>query len=196
MVPPQERMKSALGVLRQKKDAFDKTKRNYEETVTCIQVKWHLEANAIIDHTFSPLTPGVLFQAQAQFVEQRTREEFDRLHAFLRAEEECRLQALRAEEEQRRRAAEEKIQDISRDIQSLSETITALEEDLALEGMPILHVSLDSGLNIQIKRHFLFSNGPGLPSGVQEGLSKVRSTLLYIFSLFELIRVKPKGIKL
>lgn len=39
MVPPQERMKSALSILQQKKDAFDKTKRNYEETVTCIQVK-------------------------------------------------------------------------------------------------------------------------------------------------------------
>lgn len=32
-------MKSALSVLQQKKDAFDKTKKNYEETVTCIQVK-------------------------------------------------------------------------------------------------------------------------------------------------------------
>lgn len=110
----------------------------------------------MVEHTVSPLTAGVLFQAQAQFVERRTREEFDKLHAFLRAEEESRLQSLRAEEEQRRRAAEEKIQDISRDIQSLSETIMALEEDLALEGMPILHVSLHSCLNTQIKRHFLF----------------------------------------
>lgn len=88
-----------------------------------------------------------MFQAQAQFVERRTREEFDKLHAFLRAEEESLLQALRADEEQQRRAAEEKIRDIGRDIQSLSETIAALEEDLALEGMPILHVSSDSGLN-------------------------------------------------
>lgn len=110
-----ERMKLALSVLLQKKDTFDKTKRTYEETVTCIQ-------------------------AQAQFVERKTREEFEKLHAFLRAEEESRLQVLRAEEEQRRQAAEKKIQDISRDIQSLSETIAALEEDLALEGMPILHV--------------------------------------------------------
>lgn len=78
-------------------------------------------------------------------MERRTREEFEKLHAFLRAEEESRLQVLRAEEQQQRRAAEEKIQDISRNIQSLSETIRALEEDLALEGMPILHVSFDSG---------------------------------------------------
>lgn len=41
----QERMKSALNVLRQKKDAFDKTKRNYEETVMCIQVKLHFKLN-------------------------------------------------------------------------------------------------------------------------------------------------------
>lgn len=91
-------------------------------------------------------------------MERRTREEFEKLHAFLRAEEESRLQALQAEEEQRRRAAEEKIQDISRDIQSLSETIAALEEDLALEGMPILHVSWDSGVNKRIKNALLFSN--------------------------------------
>lgn len=36
-------MKSALSVLRQKKEAFDKTKRNYEETVTYIQVKLHFK---------------------------------------------------------------------------------------------------------------------------------------------------------
>lgn len=150
-------MKSALSVLQQKKDAFDKTKRNYEETVTCIQVKSRSELPKT-DHSPPLLTPRVVFQAQAQFVEQRTREEFEKLHAFLRAEEESRLQALRAEEEQRRRAAEEKIQDISRDIQSLSETIAALEEDLALEGMPILHVSWASGINKRIKNVLLFSN--------------------------------------
>lgn len=161
MVPPQERIKSALSVLQQKKDAFDKTKRNYEETVTCIQVKSQSKLSKV-DHTPSLLTPGVLsvFQAQARFVERRTREEFENLHAFLRAEEESRLQALQAEEEQRRRAAEEKIQDISRDIQSLSETIAALEEDLALEGMPILHVSCDSGVNKLIKNALPFSNCP------------------------------------
>lgn len=126
----------------------------------------------MIEHTVSPLTQGVLFQAQAQFVERRTREEFDKLHAFLRAEEESRLQALRAEEEQQRRAAEEKIQDLSRDIQSLSETITALEEDLVLEGMPILHVSLDSGLNSQIKRHFLFLTAPLFPQVCKKTLAR------------------------
>lgn len=61
-VPPQERIKSALSALQRKKDAFDKTKRNYEETVTCIQVKSQSGGSRRkrkkkkIDHTPSPLT--------------------------------------------------------------------------------------------------------------------------------------------
>lgn len=31
-------MKSALSTLQEKRDAFDKIKKNYEDTLTCIQV--------------------------------------------------------------------------------------------------------------------------------------------------------------
>lgn len=34
-------MKSALSALQEKRDAFDKMKKNYEDTVTCIQVQWY-----------------------------------------------------------------------------------------------------------------------------------------------------------
>lgn len=91
------------------------------------------------------MTHAVFFflQVQAQFVERRTHEEFEKLHAFLHAEEEARTQALRAEAEQKRRAMEKKIEDINQDLETLSESIRALEEDLALEGMSVLHVSLE-----------------------------------------------------
>lgn len=82
-----------------------------------------------------------VFQVQAQFVERRTHEEFEKLHAFLHAEEEARTQALRAEAEERRQAMEKKVEDINQDLELLSESIRALEEDLALEGMSVLHVS-------------------------------------------------------
>lgn len=83
------------------------------------------------------------FQVQARFVERRTREEFEKLHSFLRAEEEARMEALKREEEQRSRAMVQRIEEISTDITSLSESIRVLEEEIALEGISILHVSLE-----------------------------------------------------
>lgn len=114
IVDVKEKMKSALSSLQEKKDAFDKMKKNYEDTVACIQV-------------------------QARFVERRTREEFAKLRSFLEAEEEARMEALRGEEEQKSRAMMQKIEEITRSITSVSESIRALEEEIALEGISVLH---------------------------------------------------------
>lgn len=73
-------------------------------------------------------------------MEAQTHAEFEKLRSFLRAEEETRMQALKREEEQRSRAVAEKIQEIAKDITSVSECIRALEGDLALEGISVLHV--------------------------------------------------------
>ncbi len=75
-------------------------------------------------------------------MERRTREEFEKLRTFLQAEEEARLGALKREEEQKRRAMMRKIEEITRDITSVSESIRVLEEEIALEGISVLHVSL------------------------------------------------------
>lgn len=109
-----EKMKSALGSKQEKRDAFDKMKKTYEEAVECIQV-------------------------QARFVARRTREEFEKLHGFLDAEEEARMEALRAEEEQKSRAVRQKIEEIVVKMASLSESIRVLEEELALQGISVLH---------------------------------------------------------
>lgn len=74
-------------------------------------------------------------------MERRTRVEFEKLHTFLQAEEEARMGALRREEEQKRRAMMQKIEEITRDITSVSESIRVLEEEIALEGVSVLHVS-------------------------------------------------------
>ncbi|XP_068162997.1 E3 ubiquitin-protein ligase TRIM35 [Antennarius striatus] len=116
VVDVKEKMKSALIALQGKKDAFDKMKKNYEDTIEYIQV-------------------------QAQFVERRIHEEFEKLHSFLRVEEEARMEALKMEEDQRSQAMLQKIEDISRDIASVSEPIRVLEEGLALEGISVLHKS-------------------------------------------------------
>lgn len=111
-----DKMKSSLSSLQEKRDAFDKMKKNYEDAVAYIQV-------------------------QAQFVERRTREEFEKLHSFLQAEEEARMTALKREEEQKRRAMMQKIEEINRDITSVSESIRVLEEEMSLDGISVLHKS-------------------------------------------------------
>ncbi|GAA6221074.1 tripartite motif-containing protein 35-like [Lates japonicus] len=109
-----EKMKSALSSLQEKRNSFDKMKKNYEDTVAHIQV-------------------------QAQFVERRTREEFEKLHSFLRAEEEARMEALRSEKEQKSREMRQKIEEMERNIASVSASIRALEEEMALEDISVLH---------------------------------------------------------
>ncbi|XP_026183215.1 tripartite motif-containing protein 35 [Mastacembelus armatus] len=109
-----EKMKSALSSLQEKRDTFDKMKKNYEDTVSHIQ-------------------------AQAQFVQRRTHEEFEQLHNFLRAEEEARLEALRAEEEQKSREMRQKIEDMERNITSVCASIRVLEEEITLDGISLLH---------------------------------------------------------
>ncbi|XP_029901666.1 tripartite motif-containing protein 35-like [Myripristis murdjan] len=109
-----EEIKSALSSLQEKKEAFDKMKKNCEDTAAYIQV-------------------------QAQFVERRTREEFEKLHRFLEAEEEARMEALKAEEEQKSQVMRQRIEEMTDNITALSETIRALEEELALEDISVLH---------------------------------------------------------
>ncbi|XP_068442339.1 E3 ubiquitin-protein ligase TRIM35 [Clinocottus analis] len=109
-----DKMKSALGSMQEKRDAFDQMKKNYEDAVEYIQV-------------------------QARFVERRTREEFEKLHGFLVAEEEARMEALKREEEAKRRAVMQKIEEIVGNITSVSESIRVLEEEMALKGIAVLH---------------------------------------------------------
>lgn len=75
-------------------------------------------------------------------MERQTRAEFEKLHAFLRAEEEARMEALKREEKQRSRAMAQKLEEITKDITSVSQHIRALEEELDLDAISMLHVSL------------------------------------------------------
>ncbi|XP_026216968.1 tripartite motif-containing protein 35 [Anabas testudineus] len=114
IVDVKEKMKSTLSSLQEKRDTFNKMRKNYEDTVAHIQV-------------------------QAQFVERRTHEEFQKLHSFLQVEEEARMEELRREEEQKSRQMRHKIEEMERNITSVSVSIRALEEEMALEGISVLH---------------------------------------------------------
>uniref|UniRef100_A0A3B3U9M3 Nuclear factor 7, brain-like n=1 Tax=Poecilia latipinna TaxID=48699 RepID=A0A3B3U9M3_9TELE len=123
-----EKMKSAISSLQEKRDAFDKMKKNCEDAVTHIQ-------------------------AQAQFVERQTHEEFDKLHSFLRVEEESRMETLRREEEQKTGQMRQMMEEIERSISSMSETIRVLEEEMALEDLSVLHVIMAPAALIDVAKY-------------------------------------------
>ncbi|CAB1330286.1 unnamed protein product, partial [Coregonus sp. 'balchen'] len=64
--------------------------------------------------------------------------EFEKLHQFLREEEEARIAAQSEEEERKSQMIKNKIEEMSRLMSSLSDTIRALEEELRAEDISFL----------------------------------------------------------
>ncbi|KAL0198685.1 hypothetical protein M9458_007225, partial [Cirrhinus mrigala] len=56
------------------------------------------------------------------------KQQFEKLHQFLRDEEEATITALREEEEQKKQMMKEKLEEINRHISALSHTIKDTEE--------------------------------------------------------------------
>ncbi|KAG5282969.1 hypothetical protein AALO_G00036760 [Alosa alosa] len=75
-------------------------------------------------------------KTQAQHTEMQIKEEFEKLHQFLRDEEAARIAALREEEEQK--SQKEKIEKMSREIASLSDTIRAIEDEMGADDVAFL----------------------------------------------------------
>ncbi|XP_038852452.1 zinc-binding protein A33-like isoform X3 [Salvelinus namaycush] len=72
---------------------------------------------------------------QARFVAKTIHEEFETLHHFLQAEEAARLAALKEEEESKSEMLRQSMREMDRTLASLSDTIRAVEEEMALEDM-------------------------------------------------------------
>ncbi|XP_015256082.1 PREDICTED: nuclear factor 7, brain-like [Cyprinodon variegatus] len=70
--------------------------------------------------------------------ESQIRAEFNKLHQFLREEEESRLAALREEEEQKGKTISREMKRIQEQISSLSDSISAVEEDLQKDQVSFL----------------------------------------------------------
>ena len=79
-------------------------------------------------------------QGQAQHTERQIKAEFEKLHQFLREEEEARRAALKEEEEQKSQIMEEKLEHITRDISTLTDKITALEKAMETDDASFLKV--------------------------------------------------------
>src|SRR4029434_9339319 len=86
------------------------------------------------------ITVCVTIQTQAQNTERKIKEEFEKLHQFLRDEEAARTAALREEEEQKSQMINEKNEKMSREISSLSDTIRVIEEKMGADDVTFLQV--------------------------------------------------------
>ncbi|XP_063041142.1 E3 ubiquitin-protein ligase TRIM39-like [Engraulis encrasicolus] len=77
-------------------------------------------------------------KTQVHTTEKQIKEEFEKLHQFLRDEETARISALREEEEQKSWMMKKKIKKLSREISSLSESVRAIEEEMESDDVTFL----------------------------------------------------------
>ncbi|XP_063044121.1 zinc-binding protein A33-like, partial [Engraulis encrasicolus] len=77
-------------------------------------------------------------KGQTQQTEKLIKQHFEELHQFLRDEEAARISALREEEEQKSQVMKEKIEKMSRDISSLSDTIKSIEGNMKADDVTFL----------------------------------------------------------
>uniref|UniRef100_UPI0037E7F45E nuclear factor 7, brain-like n=1 Tax=Semicossyphus pulcher TaxID=241346 RepID=UPI0037E7F45E len=108
-----EQLKSDLKSLQDKRDKYKQVEKTYNE---------------VTQHS----------KKQLSSTERQIRGEFNKLHQFLREEEESRLAALREEEEQKRKTVSREMKRIQEQISSLSDSISAVEEELQKHNVPFL----------------------------------------------------------
>ncbi|XP_062273019.1 nuclear factor 7, brain-like [Scomber scombrus] len=108
-----DQLKSDLKPLQDKMDKYKQVEKTYNE---------------MIQH----------FKKQMLSTEKQIRAEFNKLHQFLKEEEESRLAALREEEEQKGKTMSREMKKIQEQISSLSDSISAVEEDLQKHNMSFL----------------------------------------------------------
>nr|XP_046241594.1 nuclear factor 7, brain-like [Scatophagus argus] len=108
-----EQLKCDLKSLQDKRDEYKQVEKTYSE---------------VIQHS----------EKQLLSTEKQIRAEFNKLHQFLKEEEESRLAALREEEEQKRKTISREMKMIQEQISSLSDSISAVEEDLQKHNMTFL----------------------------------------------------------
>ncbi|XP_059193122.1 zinc-binding protein A33-like [Centropristis striata] len=108
-----DQLKSDLQSLQDKRDKYKQVEKTYNE---------------VTQHS----------KKQLLSTERQIRAEFNKLHQFLREEEESRLAALREEEEQKGKTISREMKRIQEQISSLSDSISAVEEELQKHNVPFL----------------------------------------------------------
>ncbi|XP_045550309.1 E3 ubiquitin-protein ligase TRIM35-like [Salmo salar] len=77
-------------------------------------------------------------RSQAQTTEKQVKKEFEKLHQLLQEEEAARIAAMREEVEQKSHRMKKKIEEMSKEISCLSDTIRAIQEELGAEDISFL----------------------------------------------------------
>ncbi|KAL6483735.1 hypothetical protein MHYP_G00086070 [Metynnis hypsauchen] len=108
-----DKLKSALEPLQKNLKVLEEAKRDYDQTAAHIKT-------------------------QAQNTERQIKEEFEKLHQFLRDEETARIDALTEEEEQKSQMMRRKIKEMNGEISSLSDTIRNIEKEMEAEDVLFL----------------------------------------------------------
>ncbi|XP_063069946.1 E3 ubiquitin-protein ligase TRIM35-like isoform X1 [Engraulis encrasicolus] len=106
-------------------------------------------------------------KSQVHLTEKQIKEDFEKLHRFLRDEEAARIAALREEEEQKSQMMKEKIEKMSREISSLSDTIRAIEEEMKADDVTFMQVNPEFYSRIQC-----MLQDPENPSGALINVAK------------------------
>ncbi|XP_061107112.1 E3 ubiquitin-protein ligase TRIM35-like isoform X2 [Conger conger] len=141
------KLRAALKTLQGKWEAFDRAKQDCEKTAAHIK---------------------------AQQTEERMKTEFEKLHQFLRVEEEARVAALKEEEEEKSQVMKAKIDAVERTMASLSDTIRAIEEEILVEDVSLLHK-----YKTTMKRAQPTFQDPELGSGVLINVASYLGSLTY-----------------
>ncbi|KAL6483734.1 hypothetical protein MHYP_G00086060 [Metynnis hypsauchen] len=108
-----DKVKSALEPLQKNLKVLEETKRDCDQTAAHIKT-------------------------QAQHTERQIKQEFEKLHQFLRDEEAARIAALKEEEEQKSQMMRRKIEEMNGEISALSDTIRNIEKEMEAEDILFL----------------------------------------------------------
>uniref|UniRef100_A0A672Q6F0 Tripartite motif containing 35-23 n=1 Tax=Sinocyclocheilus grahami TaxID=75366 RepID=A0A672Q6F0_SINGR len=92
------------------------------------------------NHKFRPISEVVSSYKVAEHTERQIKQQFEKLHQFLRDEEEATITALREEEEQKKQMMKEKLEEMNRHISALSHTIKDTEEMMKASDVCFLKV--------------------------------------------------------
>ncbi|KAL2080869.1 hypothetical protein ACEWY4_022722 [Coilia grayii] len=154
-------------------EAADERKEELKITLQPLQekLKTFRDVKLLCDKTAAHI------KTQVQHTEKQIREEFEKLHQFLRDEEAARIAALREEEEQKSQMMKKKIEKMSREISSLSDTIKAIEEDMKADDVTFLQVGYIPSLRNEIAQCTL--QDPERLSGALINVAKHLSNLKF-----------------
>ncbi|KAG9269268.1 tripartite motif-containing protein 35-like [Astyanax mexicanus] len=134
------KLQTALEPLQKNLKVLEEAKRDYDQTAAHIKT-------------------------QTQHTERQIKQEFEKLHQFLRDKEAVRIAALKEEEEQKSQMMRRKIEEMNEEISSLSDTIRNIEKEMEAEDIQFLqfyifrvqrspkHPEKTSGALINVAKH-------------------------------------------